>query len=252
MLRGSLSSKRGTLQSRAQAPPPLKSVPSAKAEGFLCVSQRRAPHGARPAYTRDRGPHKHCDAGTGRPVSACLILDCPSPGHVFPSWACEPVCKLRATEGWGQRSAKTSLLYKREPLVTPTTAVLRPRSQDLGNTLHALSPSPKNCLPTKTSSLQGAEPESRIPREVVSRRRSDRRMRTTACSCREGGLHRGRRGRASDTKLARFERATGTSSCQRPEVLCAGHLWRLRLCYWSWVSVFAPGVLLFLASRGPR
>lgn len=47
---------------------------------------------------------------------------------------------------------------------------------------------------------------------------------------REGGFHRGRRGRASGTKLARFERATPRSSCQGPEVRCVGHLWRSICC----------------------
>lgn len=47
---------------------------------------------------------------------------------------------------------------------------------------------------------------------------------------REGGFHRGRRGRASGTKLARFERATARSSCQGPEVRCVGHLWRFIFC----------------------
>lgn len=47
---------------------------------------------------------------------------------------------------------------------------------------------------------------------------------------REGGFHRGRRGRASGAKLARFGRATTRSSCQGPEVRCVGHQWRFICC----------------------
>lgn len=42
---------------------------------------------------------------------------------------------------------------------------------------------------------------------------------------REGGCRRGRRGRASDAKLARRGRAAATPSCERPEVWCEGRPW---------------------------
>lgn len=54
-----------------------------------------------------------------------------------------------------------------------------------------------------------------------------------------GWTSRGRRDRAFDTEVARFGHATGTSSCQGPEVPCARRLWRFS-AVWL-VSVFCRG-----------
>ena len=103
--------------------------------------------------------------------------------------------------------------------------------------------------------MQGVEPGSQITARPSFRRAFDRRRRTTVPAphpyrLREGGCHRGRRGRASGTKLARFERVRSRSSCQRPEVrglasacsaVCGG-------AAGPQVSVSAPRVELRLAS----
>ena len=158
-------------------PPPLKPIP--------CPQQRRrASSTSLSPHAGPRGPCTHCDARTGRRIQEGLTLwTAPHLGTSFPSWACEPAGKPRGGAPWklgrerGYRFAafrnRSRGLYLRQPFPAQT-------QRGTGETPDSTpSPSPKDCLPTKRTGVQGVEPGSQITARRSFRRASDRRRRTT-------------------------------------------------------------------------
>lgn len=141
-------------------PPPLKPIPSPQ-------QRRRASSTSFSPHAGPRGPCTHCDERTGRRIQEGLTLwTAPHLGTSFPSWACEPAGKPRGGAPWKlgrEQGYRFAALRNRSRGLHLRQLFPAQTQRGTGETLDSIpSPSPKDCLPTKRTGVQGVEPGSQI------------------------------------------------------------------------------------------